>query len=49
MCDCVRLVCLVGQGLRKAEGTSEKMEHLVKTRNQSIQRLQQEIAVSLCP
>ena len=37
--------CL-SQGMRKAEGTSEKMDHLVKTRNQAIQRLQQEIAVS---
>lgn len=34
------------QGLRKAEGSAEKMQHFVKIREQSIQTQQQEIAVS---
>ncbi|XP_064383730.1 cilia- and flagella-associated protein 58-like [Halichondria panicea] len=42
--DLVRERDILTKGMRKAEGTSEKMDHLVKTRNQAIQRLQQEIA-----
>ena len=34
------------KGLRKAEGSTEKMQHFVKIREQSIQTQQQEIAVS---
>lgn len=33
------------QSLRKAEGTTEKQEHLVKIHDQTIKNLQQEIAV----
>lgn len=32
------------QGLRKAEGSTDRMQHLLKVRDQSIQTLQQEIA-----
>ena len=33
------------QSLRKAEGSSEKLQHLVKMKDQSIQTLQQDVAV----
>ena len=35
------------QGLRKAEGSTEKVSHLMKIKEQTIQTLQQEIAVRL--
>ena len=33
------------QGLRKSESSTDKMQHLLKVRDQSIQNQQQEIAV----
>ena len=35
------------QGLRKSEGSSERLEHLVKIKDQSIKTIQQEITVRL--
>lgn len=42
--DLVRERDILSKGLRKSEGSSERLEHLVKIKDQSIKTIQQEIA-----
>ena len=42
---CIPGLCVFVQGLKKSEGSGDKMQHLLKIREQSIQTLQQEMKV----
>ena len=42
---CICGLCVFLQGLKKSEGAGDKMQHLLKIREQSIQTLQQEMQV----
>ena len=49
MYNTLAIICNHMQALRKSEGSAERLEHLMKIRDQSIKTLQQEITVIITP